>query len=253
MPRSAASKSSWTGSKKSRVCRGRRTTGVDRGWTFRIEHCTTVPVGRAVAVRLVLSTARRERTESGTDAGLGRAIHADTFLWCAENDEGAPRARLRHQSEKSPAATAADGTGSDLSETTAVAAGAWSSDLSLPAASCRDHATQSSVVKRYNLHPATRWLHLSGSCHRLVQPVRAQLGNIDEPGCGILLFGVGLGVAARSSRNLQHGPGISIHKRSLHQPTRSREHPDQHGWSRPHWTTFSSSGCGGQSNTKMFI
>src|SRR5215467_12747574 len=233
MPRSAVSKWSWTGYKKSRVCCGRRTTGVDRGWTFGIEHCTTVSVGGTVAVRLVLSTARRERTESGTDAGLGRTIHADTFLWCAENDEGAPRARLPHQSEKSPATTAADGTGSDLSETTAVGADAWSSDLSLPAASCRDHAAQSSVVQRYNLHPATRRLHLSGSGHRLVQPVRAQLGNIDEPGCRILLFGVGLGVAARSSRNLQHGPGISIHKRSLHQPPRSQQHPDQHGWSRP--------------------
>ena len=73
---------------------------MDRGWTIGIEHRTTVPVGRTVAVRLVLSTARRERTESGTDAGLGRAIHADTFLWCAENDEGAPRARLRHQSQR---------------------------------------------------------------------------------------------------------------------------------------------------------
>jgi hypothetical protein len=84
---------------------------MDRGWTFGIEHRTTVPVGGTVAVRLVLSTARGERTESGTDADLGRAIHADTFLWCAENDEGAPRARLRHQSEKSPATAAADGTG----------------------------------------------------------------------------------------------------------------------------------------------
>src|ERR1700746_314611 len=171
MPRSAASKSSWTGYKKSPGCRGRRTTGMDRGWTFGIEHRTTVPVGGTVAVRLVLSTARGERTESGTDADLGRAIHADTFLWCAENDEGAPRARLRHQSEKSPATAAADGTGSDLSETTAVGAGAWSSDLSLPAAPCRDHAAQSSVVERYHLHPATRWVYLSGSRHGLVQPV----------------------------------------------------------------------------------
>src|SRR5207237_971054 len=49
----------------------------------------------------------------------------------------------------------------------------------------------------------------------------------------ILLLGAGPRVAAGPSRNLQHRPGIAIHQRSIHRPTPSRKHSDQHGWPRP--------------------
>ncbi len=58
--------------------------------------------------------------------------------------------------------------GSDLSETTAVDACVWPSHLSLPAAPCRHHTTESSVVQRYHVDPAAGGLHLSGRRHGLV-------------------------------------------------------------------------------------
>src|SRR5690348_11784870 len=142
MPRSAGSRSSWTGSKKSPGCRGRKTTGMDRRRTFRIEYRTAVSVNRPVAIGVVLRATRRERTESRTDAALGRAVHTNAVLRCAEDDRDTPRERLRDQSETSPATTTADGTGSDLSEATAVEACAWPSDLSLPIAQCCDYETE---------------------------------------------------------------------------------------------------------------
>src|SRR5437667_5679974 len=233
MRRSGNSRSSWTGFKKSPGCRGRRTTRVDRSWTFGIERCATVPVERTVKDGPVLRAARRERAESQADAAFGRAVHKDALLRRCENDRRASQARLYRQSETSPAITAADGIGSDLSETAAVGACAWSSHLSVPAAPRCYYATQSSVVERHHVHPAAHRFHLSSCGHGLVQPVRAQLGNIDEPGCRILLLGSGLCVAAGPSGNLQHRPGIAIHQRRVHRQTRGREYPDQHGWPRP--------------------
>jgi hypothetical protein len=206
---------------------------VDRRWRFGIEHRTAVPVNGAVPIGVVLRASRRERAESGTDAALGRAVHPDAFLWRAENDRGTPQSRLCRQSETSPATTAADGPGSDLSETAAVEACTWPSHLSIPAAQCCDHAAGSSVVERYHVYPATSGVHLSRCGHRLVQPVRAQLGNLDEPGCNILLLGIGPRIASRLSGNLQHGPRSAIHQRCIHQPAGSRKYPDQHGRPRP--------------------
>src|SRR6516225_5619154 len=117
MPRSGSSKWSWIGFKKSPVCRGRRTTRMDRRWTFGIEHRATVPVGGTIALGFVLRTARRERVEPQTDAAVGRAVHENALLRRDQNDRCALEARLHRQSETSPATTTTDGTRSDLSKT----------------------------------------------------------------------------------------------------------------------------------------
>src|SRR6516225_5879428 len=229
MPRSGSSKWSWIGFKKSPVCRGRRTTRMDRRWTFGIEYRATVPAGGTIALGFVLRTTRRERVEPQADAAVGRAIHEDTILWSAQDDPVTPRSRVSGQSETSPAATATDGLGSDLSETSVVSARAWPSHLSLPAAQRCHHATKSGVVERHHVYPAPCGFHLSGCCHGLVQPLRAQLGNIDEFGCRILLLRPGSRIAARPSGDLQHRSGSAVHQRGVHRPTRSREYSDQHG------------------------
>src|SRR6516225_1689327 len=229
MPRSGSSKLSWSGFKKSPACRGRRTTRVDRRWTFGIEHRATVPVGGVIALGFVLRAAGRERVEPQADAAFGRAIHEDAILWSAQDDPVTARSRVPRQSETSPAATATDGLGSDLSETAAVGARAWPSHLSVPVAQRCHHATESGVVERHHVYPAPRGFHLSGCCHGLVQPLRAQLGNIDEFGCRILLLRSGSCIAARPSGNLQHRSGSTVYQRCVHQPTRSREYSDQHG------------------------
>src|SRR5215471_6881077 len=229
MRRSGGSKWNWIGSKKSPDCRGRRTTRVDRGRTFGIERHATVSAGGTVAFGLVLRAAGRERVESQTDAVFGRAVHQDTLLWRTEDDAGTPRSRLCRQSETSPATSATDGLGGDLSKTALVGSRTGSSHLSVPAAQCRHRATQSSVVERHHVYPAASGFHLPRDSHGLVQPLCAQLGNIDEPGCGILLFGTGPRAAARASGNIQHRSGRAIHQRCVHGPARSREHSDQHG------------------------
>src|SRR5688572_7316971 len=98
-----------------------------------------MPIDGPVAVRVVLRTARREPVKSGTDASPGRAVHTNTFLRRAENDRHTPKARLCRQSETSSATTAADGIGSDLSETATVGASTRSSDLSLSPAQRHHH------------------------------------------------------------------------------------------------------------------
>ena len=90
---------------------------MDRCWTFGAEHYTAVPFDGPVTYRLVLRTARRERTESRTDAALGRAVHTDALLRRHQNDRCALEARLHRQSEAGPATTATDGARSDLSKT----------------------------------------------------------------------------------------------------------------------------------------
>ena len=207
---------------------------MDRGWTFGFEHGAAVSVDESFAVRVVLRTARRERTELGTDAALGRAVHQHAILRCAQNDRRAQETGLRRQSETSPAITAADGTGSDLSETKTIHARLWPSHLPIPVTQRRDHSAESSLVERYNVYPAAKRFHLSGGGDGLVQPVRAQLGDIDEHGCGILLLGAGMGATSRPSRNLQHRSGSAVHQRSIHQPVGGAEYPDQHGrpWPR---------------------
>ena len=206
---------------------------MDRRWTFGTERCPTVSVDGLVAFGPVLRTARRKRVESETDAAPGRAVHAYTFLRRSEDDGCTHEARLCRQSKTSPATTAADGPGSDLSKTESVGPSTKPSHLSIPAAPRRHHTPESSVVERYHVYPSARRFHLSRRSHRLVQPLRAELGNIDEPGCRVLLLGPGPSAASGSSRNLQHRPGSAIHERGIHQQTRSRRHRDQHGWARP--------------------
>ena len=206
---------------------------MDQRRTVGVEHRPAMSVNRAIAIGLVLRATRRKRSESRTDEAAGRAVHANAFLRCAEDDRGTPRARLRHQSETSAATTAADRTGSDLSEATTIEACAWPSDLSLPAAERCDYATESSMVERYHVYSPARGFHLSGRRYGLVQPLRAQLGNLNEPGFGILLLGVRPRTAPRPAGNLQHRPGGAIHQRRIHQPARRREYPHQHGRSRP--------------------
>ena len=183
---------------------------MDRRRTLGIEHRTAVSVNIAIAIGVVLRATGRKRAESRTDAALGRAVHTNAFLRCAEDDRGTARARLCHQSETSPAITAADGTGSDLSEATAVKACAWPSDLPLPAAQCCDYTTGPGVVERHHVYPAPCGFHLSGRRHGLVQPLCVELGNLNEPGFGILLLGVRPRTAAGPSRNLQYRPGAQF-------------------------------------------
>ena len=89
---------------------------MDRCWTFGIERGATVPVNGAVALGLVLRTARRECTEFDADAAAGQAVHANAFLRRSKDEGCTHEAGLSRQSETSPATTAADGTGSDLSK-----------------------------------------------------------------------------------------------------------------------------------------
>jgi len=122
---------------------------MDRRWTFGLEHRAAVSVDGTLAFGFVLRTEGRERTESDTHAVARRAVHPHTLLWRAEDDRCAPQARLYRQSETSPATTATDGTGSDLSKTELVETRAWPPHLSIPAAALRHHAAQPGVVERY--------------------------------------------------------------------------------------------------------
>ena len=211
---------------------------MDRRWTFGTQRCATVPVNGLVAFGPVLRTARRKRIEFDADAAPGRAVHANTFLRRSEDDGCTHEARLCRQSETSPATTAADGPGSDLSKTESIDPFTKPSHLSIPVEPRRHHTPESSVVERHYVYPSARRFHLSRRSHRLVQPLRAELGNIDEPGCRVLLLGPGPSAASGSSRNLQHRSRSAIHERGFHRRLEAEDIVISMDGEAVLWTTF---------------
>ena len=65
----------------------------------------------------------------------------------------------------------ADGDRGALSPSSHDQARAWPQGVSISAARCSDHATESGVGDGYHLHPDGAWLRLPGRCARLVQSV----------------------------------------------------------------------------------
>jgi transposase len=147
--------------KKSPDFRVRGTAAMDRSGSRRTEHRPAMRAGRGVALGAVLPAGGRERGEPGADAFAGRAVHAHAVLWGAPHEVVAGAARLAGEREAGAAAEAADGAGSDLSESAAVGAGARTSDLSLPAARVKDRPTRPGVEQRHHLYPpAARVIYL---------------------------------------------------------------------------------------------
>ena len=121
---------------------------MDRIKPERTEHRRAVPVVGSVPVRTLLQACGRERREPRVDAAVGRAVHTDTVLWCAADDQWARKAGSPSQCETSASTDAANGPGSDLSQAAVVDAGTGTSDLSVPVAGAANRSSEPGMGNR---------------------------------------------------------------------------------------------------------
>src|SRR5215467_672119 len=215
--------------KKSPACRARTEAGMD--WRRRgAEHPPTVSVGGDFAVGLVLPRGARNNRESALDALARRAIHANTVLWCAQDDQMACGTWLPGECETGAPVDATDGVGGDLSQAAAVDSCIRTSYLSLSAGRTKDRAARSRLVQRHHVHPAAAGVCLSGCGHGLVQPVCSGLGSVGVVGDVVLSGSFELGLTVQTARNLQYGSRGPVHQRRVHEPAGGARHRYQHGW-----------------------
>ena len=206
---------------------------MDRFYRRSDEHRQAMRAGGTVTARLVLRACGRERGESRADAAAGRAVHTDTLLRRDQDDRLVVEAGPYSQSETREATIAADGIGSDFREATIVGSGTGPSHLSLPVARIIDPETGRCLGDRHHVYPASARVHLSGSDHGLVQPLRAVLGSFAEHGGELLCPGFGLGVEESDTGHLQFRPGAAVYEPGVHEPFDRPAHRDQHGRPRP--------------------
>jgi hypothetical protein len=197
------------------------------------KYSATVPPDWGFALGVLLRVGAGDRGESRIDASSRRAIPAHSVLGSSEHDLVAGPAGLAGESEAREALAESHGPGSDLRQAAIVDPRARSSDLSISSAGHDHRSSRSMLGQRHNVHPDAPRVRLSGSHHGLVQPVRAELGSVGFIRDLILHGRAGLGVAAGTTGNLQHGPGSAVHKHSIHKPAGETRREDQHGWPRP--------------------
>jgi hypothetical protein len=206
---------------------------MDRSRISKPEHFPAMCAGRVVPLGVLLHSARRIRREPGTDAPSGRRIHEASVFRSSTDASVSCQKRLQSQSQAGKTAAQKHGIGSYLCKTAALKTGARTSDLSLSFTQPADRTPQSSMGHRYNIYPVATGLCVSDSDHGLVQPLRAFLGIVGQPGRKLLYYGAAMGIKNSKAGDLQHGPGIAVHQRHIHESSSGSSDPNKHGWPRP--------------------
>jgi len=206
---------------------------MDRSRISKPEHYQTMCSGRAVPFWVLLHSTRRIRREPGVDAPSGRRIHEASIFRSSKDASVSCQTRLQSQSQAGKTASQNHGIGSYLCKTAAVKTGTRTSNLSLSFTQPANRTPQSSMGNRYNLYPVAPGICVSDSDHGLVQPLCAFLGIVGQPGRKLLCHGTAMGIKNRKAGNLQHGPGIAVHQRHIHESSPGSSDPDQHGWPWP--------------------
>src|SRR6516165_3369402 len=123
-------------------------TRMDRRTSRRPQYRQAMRADRDLQGRAVLQADGGERREPAVDAFAGRAVHPDAVLWGAPDEVLAQPARLWGEREARATTAAANGAGSDLSETPVITAWAGTSHLSLSSAGDAHRATRPSLGQR---------------------------------------------------------------------------------------------------------
>ena len=203
---------------------------MDRRTSRRPQYRQAMRADRDLQGRAVLQADGGERREPAVDAFAGRAVHPDAVLWGAPDEVLAQPARLWGEREARATTAAANGAGSDLSETPVITAWAGTSHLSVSSAGDAHRATRPSLGQRHHIYPSTARIYLSGSDPGLVQSIRFSVGSVGFVRERLLSNGAAMGLAERMSRNLQHRSGGTVHQRGVHEGVGGVRNHDQHGW-----------------------
>src|SRR3984885_147029 len=185
---------------------------------------TAVRTARSAALNLLLPASAGERGQLAAVAHPRRVVSEGTLL--RQPEDGRP---VRRGSPSRPAADAHPGYRSPLSQTELEPSSARPPSVPLPAARRGNPPAQPRLEHRYYL-PSDAWrLSLSGRGDGLVQPLRAQLGNLQYEGNRFLSGGAGRRVWFRPARNLELRSGLAVHLSRLFGSPEKPWHLDQHG------------------------
>src|ERR1017187_2734017 len=192
-----------------------------------------VPASGPGHVQLLLRGQAGVGAEPAVHALVGRGIHATPFLRGAQNDRLVAAAGSGGGLGSSAAFTPGHGLDGRLCQAALEPQSSGPQAFSLSAEGSGDRATQSGVEHRYHLHPAKRWVCVSGRGHRLVQPVYPGLGVVDQPGSRFLCRALRAGVEAPAAGDLQHRPRRAVHQHPVPGPAPGGPGAPEHGWAGP--------------------
>src|SRR5665213_3361484 len=201
---------------------------MDRSTTRAPEHRATVRVARAATVHVLLRAPAGECREPAPAPAARRTVYGLPVFRQPPNGG--------HAGDQPQARSAADAYSrhrTALPQTESETPGVGPRALSVPAARRPQHSAQSGLEYRYYLHSDAWRISLPGCGHRLVQPLRAQLGTFEYDGNQLLPRGAGSCVPLRSAGYLEQRSGLSVHCRRFPGAAPTARHLDQHGWPGP--------------------
>ena len=176
---------------------------------------------------------QRVAGEPGADAPHRPAVLEDAILRLAAHDVVAQHARALRQPQTCREADAGDGitggrTGSAHEQTTPGARQtpvftAWNGD----------RRAVPGVERGHHLHPDAARLHVPRGRHRLVQPLRARLGRVQQHGERLLRGNVDARLEKGPSGHFQHGPGQPVYECGVHRHLAEGRCAHQYGRTRP--------------------
>src|SRR6266481_8350554 len=135
------------------------------------------------------------------------------------------------QPQAGPAADATDGAGGRLSAAEHEQAGGRAQGLSLSARWVVDRTGQPGLVLGHHLYPDGQGFPVSGRDHGLAQSCGSGLAAVEHARRRLLRRGLGGGAGrVRQARDLQHRPGVPIHRHRFYRRARALRYHDQHGW-----------------------
>src|SRR5579883_1914059 len=194
----------------------------------RAGHRAAMRTAGPAAVELLLHATRRERREPAPDAAYRRVVSGAAVFRQPQSGRRAGR-----ESQTGAAADALDGHRSALRQAALEPAGGGPRDLSVSAARRGRPSAQSRLEHRYYLRSDARRLSVPGRGDELVQPFRAGLGTVLDPGNRLLRRGAGSGVRLRPAAHFQLRSGRAVYFRAVSGAVAGAPHSDPHGWPRP--------------------
>ena len=167
------------------------------------------------------------------DATYRQAVFADTFLRQSANECLATNARVSDKSKACPAIDAHHGNRGSRPQAWQQPTQSRSCRLSISPEGDRHCRDQPGLEHRHYILSATKWVHVSGSCNRLAQPVCSQLGIVQHARHSFLHRGSRTSFEGWTTNDIQYRSRVSVHKREVHKMPPRSQYSNQHGWQRP--------------------
>ena len=205
---------------------------MDRPRTYHPDSSSMRDSGSAALNLLLHAACRRERRESAHYARDRSDLHRQAVLWVSADHPGAVHTWFALQPQTRGTTDAGDGTGRDRTGAAYEPSEHGASGVSVPAARQSHHRAGSGMVRRYYLCSPARRVHVSRSGSRLVQPIRAGMGVVDDAGCRVLSRCLTRSTSCRAPRDFQYRSRKAVHVRRMAGSAPCAADPHQHGRAR---------------------